>query len=406
MNKLYGIILTFLVVSSLFLGGCTSGLIAPVFSTVAEPTAVPEEVAPVPAPSPMVSAEAKVMPAQTVSLSFNSAGLVDEVLASRGDTVEAGAVLARLDNRAELAAAITAAQFELVTAEQALADLYERAALVSVQYVKAIADTRDAVRDAQSRLDSLNQPSKQADIDSAYAAMILARDKLDKAKDQFEPYEKKSEDNVVRAALLNKKAQAEKDYEALERRYNNLRGVANEIDLAQAQANLSLAEVQLEDARREYEKWRDGPDPDEIRLAQARLTNAQAQLVAGQDALDKQELRAPFSGTIVEFNLKVGEFVTPGVPLVVIADLAAWQVETTDLTETDVALLAPGMVATIRLDAFPDQEFTGTIAEIGQISAERRGNITYPVILDFEPGETPVRWGMTAFVEINLEQGR
>jgi len=100
--------------------------------------------------------------------------------------------------------------------------------------------------------------------------------------------------------------------------------------------------------------------------------------------------------------LKVGEFVSPGVPVATLADLSAWQVQTIDLAESDVALLSPGMAAEVTLDAFPGERLTGVIREIDLQGADRRGDITYTVTLDFDPGGIPVRWGMTAFVDIAL----
>jgi len=67
-----------------------------------------------------------------------------------------------------------------------------------------------------------------------------------------------------------------------------------------------------------------------------------------------------------------------------------------------VALLRPGMRATITLDAFPGREFSAVIRLIDFLGQERRGDMTYTVTLDFEPGEVPVRWGMSAFVDIPI----
>ena len=123
---------------------------------------------------------------------------------------------------------------------------------------------------------------------------------------------------------------------------------------------------------------------------------------AAQEVLEDLELRAPFAGTVVAVDLKVGESVVPGLPVLTLADLSAWQVETIDLVEGDAALLALGMPATITLDAFPGERFTGMVREIALEGEDRRGDLTYTVTLDFDPGAAPVRWGMTAFVDITL----
>jgi HlyD family secretion protein len=200
--------------------------------------------------------------------------------------------------------------------------------------------------------------------------------------------------------LQSRLSQAQKQYDDAVRLLNNLLGETNVIDLEQAEADLTLAQARCDAA--DYQDLKAGPDPDEVALARARLANATAQVTAARDALQNLELRAPFAGKLIASDLKVGEFVSPGVPVATLADLSAWQVQTIDLAESDVALLSPGMAAEVTLDAFPGERFTGAIREIDLQGVDRRGDITYTVTLDFDPGDVPVRWEMTAFVDISL----
>jgi HlyD family secretion protein len=70
--------------------------------------------------------------------------------------------------------------------------------------------------------------------------------------------------------------------------------------------------------------------------------------------------------------------------------------------EKDVAALQLGMKAEITLDAFPDQTFQGQVSQISLMGVEQRGSATYAVTLDFDPGSAPVRWEMSAFVDIPI----
>ena len=88
------------------------------------------------------------------------------------------------------------------------------------------------------------------------------------------------------------------------------------------------------------------------------------------------------------------------------ADLSAWQVETTDLVEADVVALAPGFVGTVAIDAFAERPLAGRIVEIAEQAAEVRGDITYVVTLAL-PSDSeglPLRWGMSAFITIERNQ--
>ncbi|MDH5506651.1 MAG: efflux RND transporter periplasmic adaptor subunit, partial [Anaerolineae bacterium] len=336
-------------------------------------------------------------------LSFNSAGLVDAVLVDEGDAVAAGQVLARLDSYVQFQAQVSAAELQLAYAQQSYDSLFDNLDFDRALALKAVADGRDHVRAAERYLTNLNTPTAQADIDQARANLVIAEDKLEKAKDAFEPYKNKPEDNLIRAALQSNLAQAQNVYDAALRLVNNLEGNASEIDLAQAEADLAVAQAALAAAERDYEQMGGGPHPDALEIAQAQLENAKAQLAAAEDALAHQEIRAPFAGSIVLLNIKMGEFVTPGVIQIVLADLSSWQVETTDLAESDVALLRAGDSAIIILDAFPGVEFSGTVLEVGLLGEDRRGAITYPVVLSFDAGEAAIRWEMTAFVDIEVQ---
>ncbi len=394
------IILGSIIVAALSLGGYWGYLtyLAPVPPTpTPRAEAEPQETGPA-----LISAEGQVIPLQFVHLSFSAGGLVEEVFVTKGEFVEENQLLARLENQEQLQAAVTAAELDLIAAQQALDELYDSNDLMAAQAQQTIAQAREDIDDAEWRLRNLSQTADQTDIDRAYANMILAEDELEKAIEDFEPYEDKPEDDLTRANYLSRKAQAQADYDATVRLYNALTGLGDEIDIAKEEAKLALAQAQLTDAQRDNEILQHGPDPDDIELAEARVTNAQAQLEAAQAAHDDLELRAPFAGTLISFDVKEGETVVPGAGLALLADISAWQVETTDLAEGDVALLHPGMVAAITLDAFPAQEFRGVIAEIDLQGRDHRGSVTYPVTLDFDPEGAPVRWGMTAFVDVEL----
>jgi multidrug resistance efflux pump len=350
----------------------------------------------------VVSAEGRVIPAQSAALSFAGGGVVAEILVEEGQPVEAGEPLARLESYSQFEASVAAAEVGLISAQQAYDDLFENLDTSRALALKAVADARDAVREAERTLTNLENPAPQADIDQARSNLVLAEDRLDKAREDFAPYENRPESNLIRASLQSILAQAQKDYDAAVRLVNNLEGNADEIDVEQGQADLALAQAQLAQYERDYAALGDGPDSDTLELVAAQLDNAKAQLAAAQDALSQQELRAPFDGAVVDINLKVGEFIAPGLPAVVVADLTRWQIETTDLAESDVALLSSGLPATISLDAFPEEEFAGEVVRVGLLGEDVRGAITYPLLIDFDPGEAPVRWEMTAFVEIEL----
>ncbi len=369
---------------------------------------LPGQATPTPQPEPLeefnpvVSATGVVVPLQWARLSLPGSGVVEELAVSEDEAVEAGQMLIRLQGKEQLEAAIAAARYELAAAEHALEKLYEDPELMVAGSNQAIVDARLAIRDAERRVRNLNTPSSEANIEQAMATMIMAKDKLDKAKEDYEPYENKPEDNLTRAGLLNKKAKAKQDYDAAVRRLNNLKGSANDLDIAEAEADLMLAEAQLAVAERDYQMYQAGPDPAEVALAEERIANAEEQLKASIAALDDQFLQAPFAGMVSELSVHANEWIAPGQPVLTVADLDHLRVETTDLNEIDVARVEVGDKVTVTFDALPDTVVEGIVVRIASKADEGAG-VNYPVVIELADIPENLRWGMTAFVDIQVD---
>lgn len=54
------------------------------------------------------------------------------------------------------------------------------------------------------------------------------------------------------------------------------------------------------------------------------------------------------------------------------------------------------------LDAFKGQTFNGVVTEISSVAETNRGNTTYAVTIDLDQTEVALRWGMTAFADIEV----
>jgi hypothetical protein len=75
---------------------------------------------------------------------------------------------------------------------------------------------------------------------------------------------------------------------------------------------------------------------------------------------------------------------------------------TSDLAENDVVLVQVGQRASVTLDALADASFSGTVTDIAALAETNRGNVTYAVTIELEPADAPLRWGMTAFADIDV----
>ena len=383
-----------LLTSMLLLAGCSQ-----IESLTGQATEEPEVTeVPIVVADVEIVTEGRLVPDEHVNLSFKAGGQVAEVLVEEGERVEAGQVLARLSNREQLEVAVAGAELELLNAEQAKQDLYENSDVATALAGQAVADARDAVRDAERYKNNLEAGSRQTDIDSARADVILLKDRLEDAREDYQPYERKDEDNVKRATFLSKLADAQEAYNNAVRLLNNLQGSASELDTAIAEADLAVAVAQLELAEQEYEKVQGGPDPDDLEAGEARIRAAEANLAAAEAALENIELEAPIGGSVVDLGLKVGEQVSPGQPVVVLADFSQWVVETDDLTEIEVPEISVGQEVEVRPDALPELQLSGRVESIGELYEEKRGDVTYTARILLDDGDERLRWGMTVVV--------
>ena len=391
-----------------------AGLVLGACGAIPQPGAADGTVTPLP-PSiaeAEIVVDGRLVPRETVALAFDTSGQISEVLVEEGDVVKAGDVLARLGNREALEASIASAKLELASAQQELLsaqdalnqltkDLPER----QTQALQDLTDAKDALRKADIKYSNINSPASTADLNEAKANYAVTKDRLEKAEDDFEPYEKKSENNLQRAYYLSRLADAQRKFDAAEKNLNKLLGGTSVFFESQSEAELKIAQDRLDQAQKDYDILMAGPDPDEVALAENRITTAETRIASAESAITSAEaaladldLIATINGTVVYEDLIEGQRVTPGQEVVRLADFSEWFVETDNLTEIEVVDVAIGDKATITPDALPDLNLTGVVEKISNEFEEKRGDVTYTTRLRLEDVDPRLRWGMTMAV--------
>jgi len=165
-----------------------------------------------------------------------------------------------------------------------------------------------------------------------------------------------------------------------------------EIQVEQAQAGVEQAQAGVEQARAG------------VGQAEAGAVAAQGNVDAAQTALDRMTLKAVFPGMIGSLDVELGQLISPGAPVVVIANLDDWLVETTDLSELDIVRVEIGAPAEVSIEAIPGELLDGTVSDISRVFERSRGDIVYVVTVDLaERPDLPLRWGMTTNVGIEAE---
>jgi HlyD family secretion protein len=388
-----------------------------------------------------IGATGKVRANQTAYLTWDVSGEVEQVNVQVGDEVKDGQLLASLEQNS-LTQSVILAQADLVSAQQALEDLlYSRnqqaQALLAVEDAEgaledslnpdplaekkaqqAIVDAEKEVEDAERDVNFTLSTASQASIDAAEAEVILAKDALDKAREKFEPYENKPEDNLVRANLQSQLAAAQQTYDAKVRELNALLSTGDPLDIALAEANLATAqaelveaqeeydqiisgpspgeiallESQLEDAEREWERLKDGPDPDDIAAAEAKVAAAEATLA-------QMKIPAPFDGTVTAIENKPGDQVDPGTIAFRVDDLSRMLVDI-EVSEIDINQIELGQSVEMTFDAIFSKVYHGEVVEVASVGTEASGIVNFQVTVELIDADDSVKPGMTAAVDI------
>ena len=115
--------------------------------------------------------------------------------------------------------------------------------------------------------------------------------------------------------------------------------------------------------------------------AEYSVRQAAARLEQAQDQLTKTVIRAPMSGRVTRLNVERGETAivgtmnNPGSLLLTVADLSTMEA-VIEVDETDIPDIQVGDSASVEIDAFPNQRFSGRVTKIGNSSIIPRSNLT------------------------------
>ena len=174
-------------------------------------------------------------------------------------------------------------------------------------------------------------------------------------------------------------------------------------DVTIAEAQVQIAQGQLMQAEAQRNRLQAGATAEEIAGLEAQVAQAEATVAQAQSALDRATLRAPFAGTVGSVYLHPGESVVPGMLVLVVGDVSGLRVETTDLNEVDATQVGVGSSVTLSFDALPGSTIEGEIVRLAPMASSGQGGTNFTAVIDMTNPPETLRWGMTAFVDIEIE---
>src|SRR5438874_604337 len=202
-------------------------------------------------------------------------------------------------------------------------------------------------------------------------------------------------------------------------------------NLTKAQSDLERTKVQLVDAQQKFTRAKElaaksllpQSDLDSAKIAvdtaqamlasqeatvtqaQAAVSQSQASVNQNQVNLDHTVIEAPIDGIIIQRSVDVGQTVAASMQaptlFVIAADLTKMQVNA-NIDEADVGRIRPGQHVTFKVDAYPGEEFQGTVAQIRLQPVVVQNVTTYGTVIDVPNEQLKLKPGMTANVKVEI----
>ena len=327
--------------------------------------------------------------ASEVAIVSELAGQAVEVLADEGQAVAAGQPLVRLDD-SQLQAELRQAEQAVAAAEAAL-DLAQAgprpaevdAARAQLRVARAALNgARQALQDAEAarddpqallaRIDAAEGrvalAERQIEVQKARQALIgvlaatVAGDGSDQGQTQRAIYDKQA------AAAGENLAAAQAELDGARRALSYLRQMrANPVNagaqVRAAEAQVAVAEQGVAVAEAGLALAEAGPRPETVALAAAQVAAAAAERDAVTARLAKATLASPLDGVVLLRAVEPGETVSPGAPLLRVADLGQMTL-TVYVPLERIGQMQAGLPAQVSVDAYPGRTFDGVVTAI------------------------------------------
>lgn len=332
----------------------------------------------VPAPTKTVTALGRLEPQGTaiqVSAPASSNGnRVEQLLVDEGDRVRTGQVVAILDNRDSLQAALTAAEDQVRLAQAQLRQVQAGAKVGEIQaqaaraqQAKAELDTdRAAQADEISRLQAQwdgDRQAQEATIDRLQAA-------LHNAQSEFERYRRlQAEGGLSQADLDSKRltldtAQAQVvEAQAVLHRINLT--AQRQLDQAKTKLQRTIAsgQQQVRAATATLSQVQE-VRPVDVQVAQAEVDRAIAAAQQAKASLDLASVKAPQDGTVMKISTYAGEVVSATDGILTLGQTDHMEA-VLEVYQSDIARIRPGQKVRLTSDSLPDQMLLGTVERVG-----------------------------------------
>ena len=342
-----------------------------------------------------VSATGSVRAAQSGVIVWQANGVVEKVLVEAGDRVFDGDKLAELDSTT-LGQSIISAESQLASSQKALDDLLTSGTQAAQARLNLVLAQERYDNEVDDRGSMAFQRVSTLTLDQLEAEWLLAQNNVEDMENIYENYEDRADDDPVRLSVFSQLTAARQAEQRARSNYYYALDDPDEQEINQADAELALAEAQLADAQREWDRLKDGPAAEDILAAEAQIEIAEATLKTAY-------VEATFDGTITDVSVMTGDSVSMGSVAFRIDDLDHLYVDALVL-EIDINSVAIGQSVEVTFDAAPGQIYTGVVTEVGAVGQFSGSQVQFPVTVEVLDADENVKPGMTADVTIITQE--
>jgi membrane fusion protein (multidrug efflux system) len=179
-----------------------------------------------------------------------------------------------------------------------------------------------------------------------------------------------------------------------------------DLQSSEQDANVLVAQVALDQAKRQYDRWKELTNRGVAPVAtfeqyEATYKQAEANLTAAQSRRANRTIRAPFSGVVGLTDVAPGSLINPGTPIVTLDDISTVRVDF-DVPDRYLPLVENGAQITAQSDVVPGLQVRGKIARLDSRINDRTRAIKARA--EFPNGDGKLKPGM--LMRINIEQGQ
>lgn len=393
----------------------------------------------------LVSVSGVVEAENTASLAFPGSGIVKEVLVNEGDEVEAGAVLAKLEQsilQADRLDAIAAVQTARANRDELVAGPRTESRIITDSSISLKQETLEQTKKEQAqKVDNtlrtllssgLEVVSKDPSENAVAPTVTGTYNCSAQGVYDLEVYSSAARvgysvrvtgiETGTYSASTNHSAplgecglyiqfdedswypNSEWQIEIPNTRSSSYVTNLNAYELAKNQAEnaIEAAERALTLAEQEATLANADPRIEALQRANASIAQAEARLARVNAQISDRTLVAPFSGVITDVSVIAGETVTT-VPIITLLAENAFDL-TARIPEIDIAKVEEGQKAEVVFDANGNETIKATIEFISPIATEIDGVAYYKAILQFDETPTWIRSGLNADIDIIVSQ--